>query len=136
VELGLRTLPAAGGDQHVDVVRRSATAEIRLIDALRIDALGDEQFTLRGHCAMDASQNRRRAIVVPVMDDVLDDVCFSAGRHFVEEVATDGLASRLQSRFGDLDARLVGGLRQVEDDPVQIRLRLQNADQQRASASA
>jgi MFS family permease len=136
VELGLRTLPAAGGDQHVDVVRRSATAEVRLIDPLRIDAFGDEQFTVRGHCTMDASQNRRRAIVVPVVDDVLDDVRFSAGRHFVEEVATDSLASRLQSRFGDLGARFVGGLRQVEDDPVQIRIRIQNADQQRAIASA
>src|SRR6267154_1380327 len=72
---GLRTLPAAGGDQHVDVVGGGATAEVT--DTPRIDA--HKQFALRGPRAMDASQNRRRAIVVPVEDDVLDDVCVSAG---------------------------------------------------------
>ena len=37
----LLALPPAGGDQHVDVIRRRAAAQVRLIDPRRVYSLRD-----------------------------------------------------------------------------------------------
>src|SRR5580700_9711194 len=55
VEFRLGALTAAGGDQHVDIGGRSTAREVRLVDARRINALGDEQLALQRYRMMDTA---------------------------------------------------------------------------------
>src|SRR5207244_11775677 len=127
-----RALPAAGVDEHVDVIGRSAAARERLIDAWRIGALDEEERPRRRHRATAVAQDRRCALAVPVVDDVLQEIAVAAGRSLREEVAADRLAARGETAGGDLLAGAGGRVLLIEDNAVQMRMRVENADQQRA----
>src|SRR3954452_14478394 len=74
-------LPATGYDEHVEV------AELRLRDRVRRPevALDDDERRVVARGRADAAQDRRRLVVVPVVQDRAQDVGVAAVRHAVEE---------------------------------------------------
>ena len=86
-------LTPARADQHVDVVGGGTATRVRLIDARRIDALDDHEPRGRPHRPPAGPEKCGRPIVVPVVDDVLEDVGVGTGRHLHEEIAADDRAA-------------------------------------------
>ena len=86
--------------------------------------------------AMTICENGDRAVVVPILDDTLEDVRVGTNGHVLEKVSGDGLAPHRQPTRGDLFLGAIHRMRLVEDNPVQMGIRLQNADQQRAVPAA
>ena len=81
------------------------------------------------------SQDLRRALVVPVMNDVLHDVSVAAGGDRLEEIPGLGGepaidAGRGNARHGPLDH-----VRKVEQDAAHLRIALQHGDQHLAVAA-
>jgi len=79
----LGAFPAAGEDQHCGV----QAGGIRTSRALGNDDLDEKDFASRGHCCSAVGQDFDRRLVVPVVDDPLQQVGVLAGWHTFGEVA-------------------------------------------------
>ena len=106
-----RALPTAGRDEHVQVreLRRRRLVRRRRAGARRGAASRPARSPAR-----HALQDRDRLLVLPVVDDRLQDVGVAARGNGLEEVAADHLAPLGQLGAGD-DVRL------VEEDPAGLR---------------
>ncbi len=79
------------------------------------------------------SQDYDRAIVVPVVDDVGQDVAVASGRHRREEVAPDHVAPPGQPGRRHALARALGDRGTVEQHALRRRVHLQDGSQQQAA---
>jgi hypothetical protein len=119
-ELCLRPLPTAGRDEHVHIVGCAPAALERSVDPRRVDALDEEELTVRGHRAAAVREDRGRALIVPIVDDVLRNVRVGACRDLAKEVAgrRPGIARRggqgdpapSQVEKGEAEVRRFGGV--------------------------
>ena len=99
-ELGLRALATAGTDEHVDVIGGGTAAFVRLVDAQRVDALENKQFGLLAHCATAGPENFAGALVIPVVDDVLQEI--KSGYLAKATFWRSGFRSELGAKLGPL----------------------------------
>jgi hypothetical protein len=99
-----------------------------LVDALWVDALDDQQPAVRAHRAMAVPEDRESQLVVPVVDDVLQDVGVMGARHGLEEASPDRLASLGEPALGDLLLGSLDDVGLVEDRPAKMGMRLQDAE--------
>ena len=65
---------------------------------------------------MAVLEDPERPLVVPIVNDMLQDVRVPAARHFLEKVPAHDVAAFTQSMFGDRFPGALGGLRLIEDD--------------------
>jgi len=63
------------------------------LDLGRHQAIDEQELGVSRHCRAATSQNGEATLVVPVVDDVLEHIGLGAGRHGVEEIALDHVAS-------------------------------------------
>lgn len=84
---------------------------------------------------MAALEDRERALIVPVVNDVLEEVGVAAARDLLEEVAADGLASLGQLALRDSPLRPLRRGGQIEDHSAESGILVQDPDQERAVAT-
>src|SRR5207302_4775854 len=120
-ELLLRSLAAAEQDEHLEVGDLRA---IRLVRS-RDDRL-DQQYlpALRQRLAA-VREDADRLLVVPVVHDVLEQICVSR-RNEVEEVAPDHLASFCETLASEVFVCPGDRLELIEDHPSELGIRFQN----------
>src|SRR5215831_114637 len=79
-----------------------------MIDARRVDSLDNEQLGGSAHGLAAVPQDRNRAIVVPIVNDMLEKISIAAARHLHKDVAAHrfaavGKTDLVQSRVRPLD---------------------------------
>jgi hypothetical protein len=72
---------------------------------------------------MTILENCDGAVIVPIVDYVLEDIRVRAVGHFLEKVSAGGLAPLRQPTLGDMIVCALRGMRLVEDNPVQMGIR-------------
>ena len=107
-EFDLGTLASACAHKHVDIVRRRSPTLRGLVDARRVYTLDNQELGLRAHRPVTVPENRDCSVVVPVVDDMFENVGVAAGRHFLKEIPADRLAARGETALCNL--RLRGAL--------------------------
>src|SRR5262249_51758630 len=129
-ELIFRALPATGAYQHVNIVGGGTPTLVRRIDAQWINAFDEQQFARAVHRPAAALEDRLSALVIPVMDNVLEDIGIATARHLAEEVATEHVAAILQPTLSYQFPGPLGNVGLLEEDSTQGTVGLQNAGQQ------
>src|SRR5215472_13015977 len=79
---------------------------------------------------------RAGVFVIPVVDDMLEQVSIAAARHLTEEVAAEHLAAIGQAVISEVLCGSLDDMGPFEDDASQTRVRTQNAGYQRPVAAA
>lgn len=120
-------------DHHPQVEDRDA---LSLEDRLREDRLDDQQQRAGRHRRPAVAQDRDRAVVVPVVDDVAEQVEVASLGHGVEEAPAHYAAAAVEALCVQACARLLRGVRQVEQGALDARIGLQDRREQRAVATA
>jgi len=127
--LGLRSLQAArdGEHDHVD------TLDLVRLVTWRHERLGHKHLAVRQHCLAAILQDHRGTPVVPIVNDLLDDVDIAGGNAF-KEITGNKFGAR-QVASGTLaccrDAR-----RQVEKHAVQMGVASQDRREKLAMSAA
>jgi hypothetical protein len=85
---------------------------------------------------MDVLKNRHRALIIPVVDDVLDDVRVGSARHFLEEVAPNRRQRDCNPSSAILFLASSAIWGKSNTIPPQVGIRLQDTGQQRTVSSA
>jgi hypothetical protein len=75
-------------------------------------------------------EDRHRVLVVPVVEDLRQDVHIGAGEDVGEEVPADRLAAVAKSRSLDDRSRLGNHVGEVEDDAAEVGLGIQHSTEQ------
>src|SRR5436190_11710228 len=118
--LGRRPLPPrAGEDEHLEVHHLGEARGRALWDG----HLRHEHSGSRRHRAPDVAENRRAALVVPVVDDREQRVQVVPLGHGGEEITGDELAPVGDTLRGEGRTRRPRQLRQIEYDSAQRRVR-------------
>src|SRR3989442_1710013 len=102
-------LAPAGQDQHVEVGEEDSLVELGLLHTLRHDALDEEQRTIRAHRPATVREDRHAALVVPVVDDPLEEIDIPAWRDRLEEAPG-------HQRYAARDAGLLDARPRAFDD--------------------
>src|ERR1700730_949733 len=96
-ELALRTLPATRHDQHVHVHHRDQLIFDGAFDRFRHQALDHQQTAARRHSPAATLENGDALPIVPIVDDVLENVDVGSERYGLEEIPLDDIASLHES---------------------------------------
>src|SRR5437762_4975002 len=84
--LGRGALAAARPEQHVQVAEHDALRVGALVDALRDDPLDEQQPPVPRHGATAAPEDGDAVLVVPVVDDPLEDVGVARSEEHTSEL--------------------------------------------------
>jgi hypothetical protein len=82
------------------------------------------------------AKNGERPFIVPVVDDVLQEVRIATARHVLEEVPADCTTPVRETSHSDLFAGAVRDMWLVEDDSVEMRVSRQDSYEQRTAATS
>ena len=89
-----------------------------------------------GQRTLAASEDNGAAIIIPIVDHVLQDVDICPARHLPEEVAGNGCASPGKSIDSYVFLRPFDNGRNIEQDAIQLRVGHQNRSEERALAAS
>jgi hypothetical protein len=135
-ELCVRPLAAARAHQHVHIVGGCPSTLFGLIDAGGIDSLDDQQLGVGMHGAPTGSQDRDRALVVPVVEDRFQEIGIRPSRHFLEHVTTHDLTPISKTPRAELRTSSFDHVRKIEEHRLQRRVGTKNAGEKRAASAA
>src|SRR5207253_10219571 len=98
--------------------------------------LGDEDPTALRHRLADIREDLDGLVVVPVVQDALDEVSVVTRWHGLEKIADEDLGAISEPLISEEFARDVSCTRQLEDRPQNQRVRAQNVGQDIAATPA
>ena len=130
--LPLRTFPAAGEDQHRGVQAGGVGAS----RALRNNDLDEKDFAGRRHSCSAVRQDSDRRLVVPVVDDPLQQVGVPGIWHSFGEVACHLLDTTGDDVPVDGPAGRLDHVGKVEEHSQRTRVAVQDRRQQRTMSAA
>jgi hypothetical protein len=82
------------------------------------------------------AKNRDRPFIVPIVDDVLQEIRIATLRHLLEEVSADCTTPVREASRRDLFAGAVRNVRLIVDDSVEMRVSRQDSYEQRTVATS
>src|SRR2546423_4875539 len=130
LKLGTSTLLAPEHHQHIEVAE---LARVRLVGPCQ-DLLNDQQPATVSDGIAAAAKNRRRRRVVPVVNDVLQQVGISF-RDRLEEAAADDLAALRDTGLFESRLRGCDDMGLVKEDALQLWIGLENGREERSVAA-
>ena len=127
-----RPLPAAEQDEHLEVDQLRRMRPV----ILGHDELEHEQERVVAHRLANAPEDSHGVVICPVVEDLGQQVDVAAGRRLVEEAPANRRAPLGEAVLLDLTLGRAGDAREVEDDPAQMVVDLEQHAQHRAVPSA
>src|SRR5690348_2312995 len=128
----LRPLAAAVHHQHLEIEELHR----RRVIAWRDQRLNDQDLALWRHCLGAVAQNDKAVRVVPIMDDLAQQVDVASGQRRVEEVTAYAHAARGDARLFQRTRRAGDDVWLVKEHTTQPRMGLQYRSEQDAMPAA
>src|SRR4030095_16941378 len=127
-----RALAPPDVHEHLEI---GVKHELRLPRVRGDLALHENETRRARHRSAAGGEDRDRLVVLPVVDDVAQDVDVAAWRYPAEEAAADEVAAVGDSRLLEQRPGALDDLRQLEQDAAQVWILLEDRRQQSAASA-
>ena len=110
-------------DEHGEVTADGGLVCSRCFQTLGHDSLDQKQASVVGHRVATGRENLAALIVIPIVNDALQNISVGSLRNRLKEVTGDNIAAIAQVRLLEVSSSALGRMREIEEDSLRIRVR-------------